>query len=324
MDYGEILATAWKITWKNKILWLFGLLIGFSQAVNAANQGFRIILQSDLITPAMVRNLVRFMDYRSPGFWIGLVSLTCLLMVFLLFLTSIGQIGILKGAALADGAENQRVSFSELMKALKIYFWRVFGLELLTGFGFLLLFLILYALILAAILGGVFATRGSGSATLIPVLLLGLTCLLPLFCIFILLTWIVSVWIMFTTVAILNDDLGIGAAIGRGFKVLSQHFWKILLLVLIIGVVGGMIGGFLAIPLSATSFIPLMSMGGGRLGGPVVWISLIFLLVYMPIMVFIFAILSTYTQSIWVLAYRRLSKPAEVPAPVPPAAGPVD
>ena len=36
-------------------------------------------------------------------------------------------------------------------------------------------------------------------------------------------------------------------------------------------------------------------------------------------LVFLGAILSVYSLAVWTLAYRRLSKPAEVPAPVQPA-----
>jgi hypothetical protein len=322
MDYGEILVTAWKIIWKNKILWLFGLLIGFSQAISAGNQVFQIIIQSDLISPAMLRSLVSIMDVRTPGFWIGLVLLTCGLMIFLVILTSIGQTGILRCVVLADGAENQRVSFGDLIKALKTYFWRIFGLSLVVDFGFLFIFLGLYAVFLVAVMGGFFATRGSGSAALASVLLLSLICLLPLLCIFVLIGWVISAWLMFALVAIVNDDLGILASLRQGFNVLKQHFWKILLLVLIIGVIGGLIGALLAMPLSATSFVPLMSLGNGRLSRHVVWISLIFILVYTPIMVFVFSVLSVYMQAIWALAYRRLTKPAETPALAQPTVEP--
>jgi hypothetical protein len=323
MDYGEILATAWKITWKNKILWLFGILIGFTQAANVGNQIFRITMQSDLLPPSVLRNLVDVFDIRSPGFWIGLVLLMCGLMVFLLVLTSVGQTGLIKGIALADNSENNSpISFGVLVKALKTYFWRIFGLSLVVGFGFLFVFSILYGGIIAAVVGGVFATRGSGSTAILPVLLLGFVCLLPLLCVFILVSWAASALIMFAMIAIINDDLGILAAFGQGFKVIKTHFWKVLLVILLLAVIGGLIGTVLALPLSFTSIMPLMTLENGRMSGPIVWISILGLLAYTPILVFISAVLSVYSQAVWTLAYRRLSKPAEVAAPVQPVVEP--
>jgi hypothetical protein len=323
MDYGEILSTAWKITWKNKVLWLFGILVGFTQAANVGNQIFRITMQSDLLPPAILRNLENVFDIRSPGFWIGLVLLICGLMVFLLILTSVGQTGIIKGIVLADSSESTTLSFSQLGKALKTYFWRIFGISLVVGFGFLFAFLILYGGIIAVILGGAFATRGSGPTAILPALLLGFVCLLPVLCVFILVSWGVGAVVMFATIAIINDDLGILAAFGQGFKVIKTHFWKVLLVILLLAVIGGLIGTVLALPLSFTSFVPLMSLENGRMSGPIVWISILGLLAYTPILVFVSAILSVYTQAVWTLAYRRLSKPAEVPVPVQPTVEPV-
>ena len=128
---------------------------------------------------------------------------------------------------------------------------------------------------------------------------------------------------MFATIAIINDDLGILAAFGQGFKVIKTHFWKVLLVILLLAVIGGLIGTVLALPLSFTSVMPLMSLENGRMSGPIVWISILGLLAYTPILVFVSAVLSVYSQAIWTLAYRRLSKPTEVPAPVQPAVEPV-
>ena len=39
MNYGEILSKAWKIIWKNKILWLFGILAGCSASGVGGSSG---------------------------------------------------------------------------------------------------------------------------------------------------------------------------------------------------------------------------------------------------------------------------------------------
>ncbi len=40
MDYGEVLSKAWKIAWKFKVLWIFGILAGCG-----ASQGGKFQLQ---------------------------------------------------------------------------------------------------------------------------------------------------------------------------------------------------------------------------------------------------------------------------------------
>src|SRR5437899_1899572 len=39
MDYGSLLSRAWQITWKHKILWLFGILAGFGSTNFNGNFG---------------------------------------------------------------------------------------------------------------------------------------------------------------------------------------------------------------------------------------------------------------------------------------------
>ena len=39
IDYGEVLSKAWKIVWKNKILWIFGILASFGQGSGGGSGG---------------------------------------------------------------------------------------------------------------------------------------------------------------------------------------------------------------------------------------------------------------------------------------------
>ena len=39
MDYGEVLSKAWKIIWKHKVLWIFGILASFGQGSGGGSGG---------------------------------------------------------------------------------------------------------------------------------------------------------------------------------------------------------------------------------------------------------------------------------------------
>ena len=37
MDFGEVLSSAWKIIWKHKVLWIFGILVSCGSANGSTN-----------------------------------------------------------------------------------------------------------------------------------------------------------------------------------------------------------------------------------------------------------------------------------------------
>jgi hypothetical protein len=311
MDIGEVLVTSWKITWKNKILWLFGLLIAFSQAVNLANNAFNIATQTDILPSSEMQNFGSYMDIRSPVFWVGLISIACGLMVFLLFLSSIGQIGIIKGVALADSSENATPSRDELAKAIKHYFGRIFSFSLIQGFTFLALFLFVYAVIVALIMGGLVASRETLAAG--PVVLLATICFIPFICVFTVLASIMGAIITYAIVSMVNDDLGIWSGLINSIHFIKKNFWRVFLLIIVNAALGGVIGFALALPISFTSFIPLMALTAPEIGTSAGWVGILCLLAYAPVFVFLQAIFFVYVHSVWTLSYRRLSMPPLIP-----------
>jgi hypothetical protein len=310
MNIGEILITSWKITWKHKVLWLFGLLVALAQAVNVLNQIFRIVTQSNVLTTASYRDLGSLLINNPYIFGIGLVLLACGMMLVLMVFSTIGQIGMIKGAVLADSVDDIKLSFGELFKAVKTYFWRIFGISAAFGFGILILLGFFYAIIIGGAVGGVFLARNSGAASITSIMGLAFLCMMPFLCVFIILSTVISTIMLFAFIALINDDLGLVAAFGRSIQLIKKNFWQIVLAVIVIGAVGGILGFIIALPLGLTGFVPLMALGSREIAGATVWISVLCLLAYMPILVFTTAIVSVYTHTIWTLTYRRLSASA--------------
>jgi hypothetical protein len=171
-NFGEVLNRAWRITWKYKILWIFGILASCSRgggggSGGGGNGGSNGNGNSPFDTSGMERFFSQVGDYLVSHWWvIVLIILGVILLVLLsIFLGTIGRIGLIRGTLQAEeGAE--RLSFGELFRGSMPFFWRVFGLTFLIGLISTLLFL---PLILFGVL-----TAG-----------IGFLCMLPLMCLLI-------------------------------------------------------------------------------------------------------------------------------------------
>ena len=148
MDYGEVLSKAWKIAWKFKVLWIFGILAGCGQSRGGSfnfNNSFQtngngFSNSTPNLPPAMMSQLYRFVHlFDDPSFiWkfaAVVIAVICVIVIVEIFLGTIGRIGLIKGSAEADaGAE--KFAFGELWKESTPYFWRVFWLSFLIGAPF--------------------------------------------------------------------------------------------------------------------------------------------------------------------------------------------
>src|SRR5258708_16457756 len=115
MDYGEILARAWKITWKFKVLWVFGILAScgarsggncnFNSTYRSGGNGFSNSTPN--LPPAVMDALNRFaLLFRDQSFiWKFVtiaITVVCVLLILQIFLSIMGQVGLIKGVMEAD------------------------------------------------------------------------------------------------------------------------------------------------------------------------------------------------------------------------------
>src|SRR5271157_2572446 len=207
MDYGEVIKNAWKITWKFKVLWIFGILAGcgqsrggiFNSNFNSGfNNGFnnggapnfnRNSPSLPNIPPAMMEAITRFVNlFKNPNFiWefvAAVIAIVCIIAILGIFLGTMGRIGLIKGSAEADaGAEKLR--FGALWKESVPYFWRVFWLSFLVGAPFLVLFIVLIASLLAAVIP---LAHNNASESVVLLVLLPVIC--SFFCVIVILATI--------------------------------------------------------------------------------------------------------------------------------------
>ena len=237
MDFGEVLGQAWKIIWKHKILWIFGIFAGCSRGGGgggAGNSGTRVTAPG---SPGSGFNqfATQFGDWIGSHPWVVVlfILLILVLAILALLLGTVGKIGLIQGTFKADGGA-EHLGFAELWDQSLPFFWRVFLLSLLVGLAVLI---VLIPIILA------------GIAFSVVTLGLGVLCLIPLLCILIPALWLLQLVVQLAELAIVIEDLGIIDGLRRGWDVFRQHIGPVLIMWLILLVIGLVAGLVIAIPI---------------------------------------------------------------------------
>lgn len=135
--YLAVLKQAWQITVKNIWLWIFGLFIGGTSAINLGGLNF-------FLAPPDKDELVKLRDLSFQAeAWVRENSelFTVLVAVFLgLSLILIIFQGLSKAAviwATRELAEKHDINFKKSLLAARYYFWRIIGLQILITIVFL-------------------------------------------------------------------------------------------------------------------------------------------------------------------------------------------
>lgn len=307
MNYGDILTRAWQITWKYKVLWIFGILAGCGSSNGNANgnSGNASYTQNaDALPPEVIRFFERSLEFlKRPEVIIGLAIAFLLFITITVFLSNIGRIALINGTYQAEqGAE--KLAFGELFRAGVARFWRFFGMNLLVSLPFIIAILAL----VGVGAGAVMATNG-GMGEEILLAIIPLICVL--FCIIFIVSIAIGIFIQQAQNAMLVEDLGIIDSLKRGWQVLKNNLGHIILMALILFIIGAVAGFVIALPImiivvpaifsfalgQAESFRPLIIMG-------------LCLVAYMPVAIVIDGILTTYIQASWTLTYLHLTQPS--------------
>ncbi len=318
MDYGEVLGRAWRIIWKHKILWIFGILAGCSRGGGGGNSGYQSSARSGQGPyNGIDQFFTQLSNWISTHLWVVVLIILAVLVlvIIIILLGTIGRIGLIKGTQKADaGAEH--LGFAELWDDSLPYFWRVFLLSLFVG-------------IAAFIVAAVVVVLGIGAAAL--TLGIGLICFLPLLCVLIIVLWFVGLIVQMAESAIVIENLGIMDGLRRGWDVVKTHLGPVLVMWLILLVIGIAIGLLIAIPVLVTIVPAAIAFGLANANaqtltfGPLI-IGLVCCTIYFPFLLVLNGILTAYIQSAWTLTYLRLTaaraslEPRENPEnPVVPA-----
>lgn len=307
MDFSEVLTKAWRIVWKHKILWIFGILAGCGTGGGGGGSGARWEQNAPFSQGGsgdMERALQQAGQWISEHWWVVALIILALLILWAVavFLGTIGKIGLIRGTFKVDGGA-EKLGFGELFRESMPFFWRVFLLTFLIGLIFLVIFLplVLFGIVTAGV---------------------GFLCLIPLLCVLVPVLWAVGIVVHQANSAIVVEDLRMLDGLKRGWEVFKKNIGPMLLIWVITGVLGFVVGLVIALPMliivvpAAIGF----ATSGGQLPTAALLVSGLCFVVYLPILIVVQGILSAYIQSVWTLTFLRLTRPGQdmvVPAPTP-------
>jgi hypothetical protein len=288
LDLGEVLARAWQITRKHKVLWVFNM--------------FPLMI-SFLFVPIVFIP----MFYLGPNALMhqGFVSRPSYSSLFLntdIFLAAISMIFYAAGSASASigilRVENGRVQlfFRELLEEGLRYFWRILGVTMLIGGSILAVFLILFGCIVLIST----ATKG-----------LAMLCIQPLFVFIYPIALIVYALVEESQAALIADQTGIVDAIVRAWSLVKLHFWKFVLLSLLIYFGLLILGSIVTLPWMAP-FI-FLRVGSFRTGSNFQsfgWTLMLLSLILLPVLAIVQGFTMTFMKAAYMLVYLRLTRSA--------------
>src|SRR5689334_15573224 len=152
-NFGEVLTRAWKIIWKHKVLWIFGILASCGRG-SGGNSGNSSRYSSGGPTPNLPPQVMQWFQWiqsHLTQFIAITVTVFCVIWIIVAFLSTIGKIGLIRGTAQAEGG-TESLLFGQLFSESMPYFWRMFGLSLILALPVLVLVIVLAAGALALII----------------------------------------------------------------------------------------------------------------------------------------------------------------------------
>jgi len=302
-NFGEVLTRAWKIVWKHKVLWIFGILASCGRSSGNFNSSSRNSVNGTTpnLPPQMMQGF-QWIQSHLVQFIVIMVAVFCVIWIVVAFFSTIGKIGLIRGAAQADGGAESLI-FGQLFSESMPYFWRMFGLSLILA--------IPIVITVGGLVAGlvVFAVSASGGSTAAGLSVLAIV-LVFIGCFCLLVPVMIVIGMIFSQAerAIVLEELGVMPAISRGWEVFRANLGPIILMAIILIVIAFIVGLVIAIPLLII-IVPTMIAyvaGGTQNTTPLILMGVCFCL-YLPVLILLNGVLTSYTESVWTLTYMRLT-----------------
>lgn len=303
LDYGNLLSRAWQITWKHKVLWIFGILAGLGGGGGGSGSGsggasgqWNQPGGSGNFPPQIERWFSQADQAMVIAIVLGLICLAFLIAVVLIALQVIGRGGLIGGVLKADA--DQSVTFGEAWQVGLSKFWTLFLIGLIPGlFGLLLGLLIIVPGVILSVL-----TLG-----------LGLLIFIPVVCLLAIVGVVLSIIAYFGQIAAVVENLGVMDALRRAWAVITANVGQIVILGLILVVVSFFVSLVIGLPILLTIVPAVIAIAGfANESQAVAYGGLVFALaccvLYFPVLLVLSGILQTWVTAAWTLAYKQLTR----------------
>jgi hypothetical protein len=313
MHYTNLLQRAWKITWRYKVLWIFGILLALASGGGGSGGGGSSSGGGGGAAPA-----VPGVFNANPGLIFAFVTLCCcvllILIVALTIVRYVARTALYRGVDQieATGAgptwrEGFRLGWSNRA-------FRLWLLDLVVWIPFALVALVLLGLgatpLLLLIIDNPVA-RGIGIVGMI-----GLEMLIIV--LVIVAGLVLGALGQFWSREIAIADRNLGEAITTGYRLVRSRLKDVSVMWLLMAAIG--LGfGLVMIPIAIAVIMVALAVGGGlgfalfRLTDSVLWAALFglppFLLIMLVPLTFIEGIYLVFESSTWTLTYREVAAP---------------
>jgi hypothetical protein len=312
MDYGRVLARAWEITWRWKILWILGFLAALGSG-GGGGGGPSYSTGGEEWSNWWGRE-----PYIPAGIIAAIIGVACLILLVAIAIWVVSVIargGLIAGVQQVE--EEEHTSFGQAWRAGVRRFWTLFGIGILAAIPLIILAVVGLIVFIVMIAGSGFAFTSSdalGGAGIVTSLLCG-----GVFCCGMIIVAIILEQIrIYAERAAIIEDLGWIDAFVRGWDVLKANLGPTIVFWLIFFVIG--IAIFIAIMavlvVLALPFIALVTNvdPGAFLFLPICCGGLVAVIAA----ALIGAIVETFTSATWTLAYREMiAGMAALPGPAP-------
>lgn len=314
-DFIEVFTRAAKITWKYKVLWIFGILAGCGRSSGGSSNsggnggGSGSEITNNPLTPEMMSQLesvgTRVVSWFEKNPWIifAFILFVLISIVLQIFFNLVGTAGLARGVVQAENSA-ESIHFGELFSESLGYFWRLFGAALVIWMPVMVIFILAFFVMLIPAMNGNMNDVAIGSG-LVLFFISMCCCLFPL-------SIALNLYHLQVKRSITVDNLGVFEALARGWQVLSKNILILLIIGVVLFIAGAIIGVLLALPLIML-LLPLMQafiQGNITSWRPFIAVG-IFSLCYSPIAWLVTGVVMTYTESVWTLTYLRVTKSQE-------------
>jgi hypothetical protein len=315
MQYGTLLSRAWHITWRNKIIWLFGFLAALgSGGGGGGNFNYRFG-SGDLsrsggtgLPPELQRQLTRFLSDQT-------LVITVIVIIALIGLV-IGLVLALL-AALSHSAMVDMVREADETEATRFNTgWRTglrrmlptFLIRFLLGLPSFIIIMAGLAAFLASFIPLINQTGFRDAERLFAGGMLAtlFLCFLPACCLGILLDIPLRVLETLSIRALVLEDRGVLGSIRRGWNILTGNLGDVVVVWLIFFLLGIGVAVVVGLPLTAIAFAALFPLALMAATSPIFVVPLVLVGLLLGLLsAAIRSVVEAYSSSVWTLAYRQ-------------------
>ena len=311
MDLGYVLRRAWEVTWRHKVLWLFGFLVslGIVGRRVGIGSGGRWEWPVRELPPEVQRAITDLLS--SSTFTVVIAALVLLALAVGIGLALLGALG---RAALVDqvqAAEEQGVaSLGAGWQAGRRHLWMVFLIRLLLGLP-----------VGVVVSTGVLPVAGTGlmiarhtrpevalpGVLVMPVVLF--TCLVPAICVAALLSVPFGVLRRLAVRACVLEGCGVRQSIVRAWAMLREQAGPLALVWLILFGAGIGVTIVVVLPLALVALSVVAVSVLAVFTSPILSVALVLIVGLLTWLVGAAcnSVVETFSSAVWTLAYRELT-----------------